>query len=284
MRPDSPVFLYFDAMKQWSKSFIPVLIIGLISFKSTKPENEFPGNDNRLFATAWFALSAEKAACYLQTYQLAGLQLENNIKSLENSKKMPAIVTDLDETALDNSAWSIKVLLEGKDYPAYWSEWEMAGKAPAFPGAIDFFLKAKSLNVPVFYISNRSAKNLNSTIRNLKALGFPNADSSHILLKTNTSNKVERRSQVLKNHEIIMLLGDNLADFDGVWEEAETEKRLTAVTDNSKNWGRKFIIFPNPMYGGWKESVFKYKRNLTKAQSDSVWNLYLGNYLKQYSF
>jgi 5'-nucleotidase (lipoprotein e(P4) family) len=249
-----------------------LLLLLLLSFRSSEGIQIEISKDNRLLATSWFALSAEKDACYLQAYQLAGLQLETKVLKRKKGQKPFAIVTDLDETALDNSAWSVKVLREGKDYPDYWSDWEKAANAPAFPGAVEFFQKANRLKVPVFYVSNRLAKNLDATISNLKNLGFPNADSSHILLKTSTSNKIERRGQVLKNHDIVMLLGDNLADFDGVWEEAEMASRSTYVKNFITEWGKKFIIFPNPMYGGWKDAIFNYKRGLKPNQIDSVWN------------
>ena len=263
--------------------FFAILLL-LLSFRSSQEEKPALRKDNRLLATAWYALSAEKNACYLQTYRLAGMQLESMKKQKPKPGKKWAIVTDIDETLLDNSAWSVKVLLEGKDYPDYWNEWEKAGKAPAFPGAIDFYKKVSQFKIPVYYISNRAAKNLDATISNLKKLGLPNADSSHILLKSKTSNKIERRDQVLKEHEIIMLLGDNLADFDGVWEEAKAENRSKSVADNTSKWGNRFIIFPNPMYGGWRDALFSYKRGMSETQQDSVWNIHLTEFLKAAEF
>ena len=259
-------------------------LLVLVSFRASETEKPLIRKDNRLLATAWYAMSAEKQACYLQTYRLAGQQLESMKKQKPKSGKSWAIVTDLDETLLDNSAWSVKVLLEGKDYPDYWNDWEKAGKAPAFPGAVEFYKKVSQHKIPVYYISNRNTKNLDATISNLKKLGLPNADSSHILLKNKTSNKIERRDQVLKNHEILMLLGDNLADFDGVWEDAKAENRSKSVTDNATKWGNRFIIFPNPMYGGWRDALFSYKRGMTEAQQDSVWTNHLGEFLKAAEF
>lgn len=277
-------FPYLEPMKINNRLLVFLVFIGLFSFTSADQHIPDITHDSRLLANSWYALSAEKEACYLQTYRLATWQLEMEIKNRKPGGKPFAIVTDLDETALDNSAWSIKVLLEGKDYPDYWSDWEKAAKAPALPGAIGFFKRAQDLQVPVFYISNRLAKNLGGTISNLKNLGFPNADSVHIMLKVSTSNKVERRNQVLKNHEIVMLLGDNLADFDGVWEEAEAAKRSQSVKDLKSSWGEKFIIFPNPMYGAWKDALFQYKRNIKPEIVDSVWKSQLKDYLKQYEF
>jgi 5'-nucleotidase (lipoprotein e(P4) family) len=271
-------------MKRNHVIFFAAGLFLILGFRGSETPKASIQDDNRLMAAAWYALSAEKEACYLQTYRFATWQLERQASRKNKPAKSYAIVTDLDETVLDNSGWQIRVISEGKDYPSYWAEWEQASKAPAFPGAVSFFQKAKELNIPIYYVSNRLAKNLSATITNLKNLGLPNADSSHILLKSSTSNKIERRSQVLKNHEILMLLGDNLADFDGIWEDADPEKRMQAVTENEQKWGKKFIIFPNPLYGNWKESLFSYKRNFTRLEADSIWNFHLNNYMKNHSF
>lgn len=212
------------------------------------------------------------------------MALLSQIKEFKKKGKKLAIVTDLDETALDNSAWAFKVMLDGTDYPQHWENWEKTGNAPALPGAVSFFQWAVTKKVEVFYISNRQQENVKSTIENLKKLGFPLADTNHVFLKTTESNKVARREMVMKNHEIIMLLGDNLADFDGIWERQTTEKREAAVFAHKADWGRKFIIFPNPVYGGWKDALLEYKRKLTVEESDSTWTVRLEGYLKKVGF
>jgi len=52
------------------------------------------------------------------------------------------------------------------------------------------------------------------------------------------------------------------------------------VMANYKNWGKKFIIFPNPMYGSWKDAIMGYKRNMSEASADSAWNATLEPYSK----
>ncbi len=267
----------------FSSFWIPVLLL-LLAFQ---PGEKAPAisQDPRLMSVAWFTFSAEKEACYLQTYRLAAMQLEREMESNKANPLQPIIITDLDETVLDNSAWSAKVLLEGKDYPDYWSDWEKAARAPAFPGAVEYFRKAQQMGIEVFYISNRQEKNLGAAILNLKNLGLPFADSAHIFLKTNTSNKVERRNAISKNKQILMLLGDNLADFDGVWEEKiNPEERMKAVMDRKELWGKKFIIFPNPVYGTWKDALFGYRKVKFGQTADSVWQEALTRYLNRYMF
>ena len=253
-----------------------LLFMGLLSMSASRPVSQYAAiKDPRLYATAWFAVSGERQALYIQTYKMAALQL-----SLRSQGRQKAVVADIDETVLDNSQWALRVMLEGKDYPDYWDQWEQAGVAPAFPGAMEFFQSAASSGMQVFYVSNRSEKNLGALLKNLKASGLPFADSAHVLLKNKTSSKVARRKKIEQDYDITLLLGDNLADFDGVWEDAETSKRHLQVMTNAKNWGKKFIIFPNPMYGSWKDAIMGYKRNMSESSVDSAWSATLDPYSK----
>ena len=49
---------------------------------------------------------------------------------------------------------------------------------------------------------------------------------------------------------------------------------------NMKNWGKRFIIFPNPMYGSWEDAMMGYQYNLTDAATDSAWRATLDPYSK----
>lgn len=254
-----------------------LLLAGLLLLTSSRRiQKDSITRDPRLYAAAWFALSAEKQAIYQQIYQMAGSRL----REIAAGSKPKAVVADLDETVLDNSAWSLRIVQEGKEFPAYWDQWEKAAVAPAFPGAADFFKQAASAGLTVFYVSNRSKKNLEACIRNLRALGLPFADSAHVFLKETSSSKITRRSQIEKTHEITMLLGDNLADFDAVWENADPQKRAAQVVAAQKNWGRKYILFPNPMYGGWEDALMGNRHDLNEFQQDSAWTAALGAYSK----
>lgn len=217
----------------------------LASFTADKPLT-----DSRMLATLWYATSAEAWACYTQGYALA----EARLLAMGRSDGTKAIVTDLDETAINNAASTALDIAEGKAYTQErWDTWEKKGVATALPGAVSFFTLADALGYRICYLSNRSTAYQGATLRNLQALGFPQADSAHLLLKTNTSNKEPRRTFIRGNgYEIVMLLGDNLADFVEVPSDASEGQRLALVAQTKQEWGRKFIMFPNPMYGGWQ--------------------------------
>ena len=80
-------------------------------------------------------------------------------------------------------------------------------------------------NVEIFYISNRYAEQLEATVNNLKRLGFPNSKESNVLLRGDTRSKSERRKSVSDNYEVIMLIGDNLSDFNDDFEEKISQER-----------------------------------------------------------
>ena len=223
--------------------------------------------NGKLFATIFQQRSAEYRALCFQAYNIARLRLDN-YKASTNKPK--AIITDIDETILDNSPYEAHQVLQGKDYePASWSEWTAKGSADTMPGAASFFKYAASQGVTIFYITNRDDKEKESTIRNLKMFNMPNADDAHYLGKQNISSKEARRQSVLSTHEIVMLLGDNLADFSSLFDKKPEDERLRNTNFSAPDFGNRFIVLPNPVYGDWESAMYNYGR-YTIAQKDSV--------------
>jgi 5'-nucleotidase (lipoprotein e(P4) family) len=160
---------------------------------------------------------AEYRALCLQAYNLAKNRVDQSISSGKHRRKSFAVISDLDETALDNS--QSEVWLYQHDTTATLPSlrrWWLLGKAGAVPGAVEFFKYAKSKGVDIYYISNRSAEDsvVNATRVNMQHLGFPftgSSDNKHFLFqqKDSSSSKEYRRRLIAKSHSIIALLGDN---------------------------------------------------------------------------
>ena len=95
------------------------------------------------------------------------------------------------------------------------------------------------------------------TRRNLRSLGLPQADDQHLMLRdaSRNSDKTARRNTVLQQYEILMLLGDNLGDFDHVFDSKQEQTREAAVAKLSREFGRRFIVLPNPNYGTWEPAM-----------------------------
>lgn len=225
--------------------------------------------DMKMYPVLWHQTSAEyRALCY-QAFNAAKTYIETLIPNREPNEKF-AIITDLDETIIDNSYLEAKQIKEGKEYNnARWKEWVNMSAATEVPGAIEFLQWAASRNITIFYISNRSVSDVKATLANMKKLQLPNADEEHMLFLSTESTKEPRRQIVAKDHKIVMLMGDNLNDFTNLFEKKSIDDRK-AETDKVKDeWGKKFIVLPNAIYGEWENAFYDYKRNLTPKEKEA---------------
>src|SRR3989339_315546 len=234
-----------------------------ISKKEVISENNY---QHLTCAVNWYERSAEMKACYYQAYNLARMQLDKYLQT-ENKKSKKAVIVDIDETILNNTPFEIKCMETGKGYSSEtWNEWTKLAKAAALPGALDFINYAKSKNVETFYISNRRTNEMESTMKNLDSLGFPYVDKDHMLFRTDESSKKNRRAKVTETHEIILLIGDNLADLSEIYEERSVNFGKDIVDQNKNNFGEKYIILPNPMYGDWEMALLGMNKKISDEE------------------
>lgn len=242
------------------KKLIPVVLMIVITVSGCvtgRVSTDCGNQDQLILATLWYQKSAEMRALYYQSYSNAKWALEKNLLRTDNVKK-PAVVLDIDETVLDNSPYEVWQIQTGSSFSNEdWMRWAKLAKAEALPGAVEFTRFADSLGVAVFYISNRSLAEMDPTIENMNRLGFAHADTMHIMLKTTTSSKVERRDMLMEDYDILLLIGDNLADFDGIWEKRGDDLGFLAVEQYKNLFGARFIMLPNPMYGNWLNELMK---------------------------
>lgn len=213
--------------------------------------------DQLILATLWYQQSAEMKAIYYQCYRNAETALSENL-AWSDKTKPAAVVLDIDETVLDNSPYQAWQVLENKPFTDQdWIRWVNLAKAEPLPGALEFTRYADSLGVEVFYVSNRSVPEMNATIINLAAYGFPDADTTHLLLRQGSSSKIERRTLIENNYEILLLIGDNLADQSGAYEKRGPGLGFDTVEADRELFGTKYIVLPNPMYGSWLSEIMK---------------------------
>lgn len=255
-----------------------ILLVSCATQKTTiineiKPQNNLIP-DGKLFTAMFQQKAAEyKALCY-QSYNIAHLRLDQIL--LQQHAKPLAVVTDIDETVLDNSPYAVHQALQGKDYDGKtWMEWTDKAIADTVPGACTFFKYAASKNVEVFYVTNRSEKERASTLKNLQRFNFPYADDKHLLLRTDTSSKEPRRLSIQQTNEIVLLLGDNLADLSNVFDDRKFESRLKNTQMLFSEFGDKFIVLPNPNYGDWEGAFYNLNKSIPK---DSVIKSMLNTY------
>lgn len=268
------------------KIFILFLVFG--SCSSTKqvsaphgvPSDNAPNptilTNGKLFTAVFQQHAAEYRALCFQAYNIAQFRLD---QALLSTGKLPtAIITDIDETILDNSPYAVHQALLGRDYDqSEWYNWSRLANADTLPGAASFLKYAASRGVQVFYISNRSENEKMNTLLNLKKFNLPDADTSHMLFKQSTSSKETRRRQVMEHYRVLLLLGDNLSDFSDMFDKKTEAERARNTNNNSTEFGNRFIVLPNPGYGDWESSFFNYN-HFTSAQKDSIIRKTLKNY------
>ncbi|WP_242219865.1 5'-nucleotidase, lipoprotein e(P4) family [Bacillus cereus group sp. BfR-BA-01380] len=224
--------------------------------------------DQQLMADLWYQTSGEAKALYYQGYNIGTLKLDASLA--KGTSKKPAVVLDLDETVVDNSPHQAMSVKTGKGYPYKWDDWINKAEAAALPGAIDFLKHAESKGVDIYYISNRKTNQLDATIKNLERIGAPQATKEHVLLQEpKEKGKEKRRELVSQTHDIVLLFGDNLSDFIG-FDGLSTQDRNKKVEELKAQFGEKFIVFPNPMYGDWEGSLYNYDFKKTDAEKDKI--------------
>lgn len=262
-------------MKKLTAPFI--IFITVISACSTRHKvtthtsaNASIANNGKILTSLWQQRAAEYKALCFQAYNMAKFRIDEAVK--QQAGKPLAVVTDIDETLLDNSPEDARAAINNEDFStAKWKHWTAQSAADTVPGAPDFFKYAASKGVTVYYITNRDEDERTATLKNLQKFNLPNADDAHLLLKGQSSSKEDRRQQVLANYNIVLLCGDNLADFDALYDNRPAEDKREATTELLKQkFGSKYIVLPNPTYGDWEGALYNFNYKLTPAQKDSV--------------
>ena len=239
--------------------------------KVEKQENTIPNREHSIQALLWQQQSSEYKALSHQAFNLAKMYLDK-LTTNKLHKRPLAIVTDIDETVLDNSPYNARMVRDNSNYTRKtWKAWGEEEKARSIPGALEFFKYAQSKGVTIFYISNRRHDQKEETMKNLIKNGFPAVDAKHVLLRTDTGKKQARRDIVSKTHKIVMLLGDNLSDFSELFDGKSTKERNNLVKEMKNDFGTKFIVLPNPMYGDWEtKGIYEASYKWTEKQKDSI--------------
>ena len=226
-------------------------------------------NEQLVMATLWIQRSAEFQALSHQAYNVAKMMFDSDLQKGDTGKKR-AVIVDIDDTVLDNSPFESGIVDNNFGYPTGWGDWCNAGIAKALPGTVEFLKYVVSKGGDVFYLSNRKVKYKEGTMKNLKALGFPQVTDDRMLLREKTSDKEPRREIVRKEHRVVLLLGDNLNDFDNIFRKKNLDDRSAAVEQIKDQFGSKFIVLPNPMYGDWEGSVYNGNWKLSPAEKNDA--------------
>ena len=127
------------------------------------------------------ALAYHNSGAYDRDLAIVAAWARGWIASQASAVKQPALVLDIDETALSN--WEIirrddfgrpigGPCVIAADAPCGWAEWDQLGRDPAITPTLDVFRQARALNVTVFFITGRPENQRAATERNLVAAGY----------------------------------------------------------------------------------------------------------------
>jgi 5'-nucleotidase (lipoprotein e(P4) family) len=240
-----------------------------------------PPASDLLNATLWTQRSVEFKATALAAFALARVRLDQALadpnwtaapkeQTGAYQSLPPAVVVDLDETILDNSAYQAWMALKDTTFdPKTWNAYVKTVTSLAIPGAMEFATYADGKGVKVFYISNRTAEEEAATRRNLEKLGFPLGAPVDTMLMTRKqpdwgSAKGTRRAHVAKSYRILLNIGDNFGDFVDEYRGSEAE-RLKVFEEHKPRWGREWIMIANPTYGSFESAPFGHDFKLSNG-------------------
>lgn len=235
---------------------LPLLVISLLACdRQQRGKKERTGNEQLVLSTLYQQTAAEYDALCYQAFNMAEIMVRDALTREFGGRKL-AIVTDIDETVLDNSPYQAACIMRNFSYPKEWDAWCLKAEAGAVPGSQQFFNFVAAQGIEVYYITNRKTHLMECTIENLKRRGFPFADENHLLMREKENSKELRRRLVEGKYLVILLLGDNLDDFTNAFEGKDPEERNEVASKLKSSFGRRFIMFPNAMYGSWESSLY----------------------------
>ena len=253
---------------------VSVLLLPLVSISQAQTSAVAPqtgaDNDYQTGAILWTQSSAEYRALAYQAFSLARLRLDQVLmpRNSRRPAKPPAVIVDVDETVMDNSRFQAELVLRSAPYTSEaWRAWVDRAEAGAVPGAVEFLNYASRRGVSVFYITNRREAEKAGTITNLRKLGFPKVSEETVMVREQgtTSSKESRRQMVELRYRIVLLVGDNLNDFNDTFAGKSIADRSAQVDSQRSEFGSHYIVVPNPMYGDWESAVYENKSNLSET-------------------
>jgi 5'-nucleotidase (lipoprotein e(P4) family) len=199
----------------------------------------------------WVRTSAEYRALARQAYAIAGDRLP------ELTRGIPAqgwaVILDADETVLDNSEYQRRLAVANAPFdPKSWTAWVNERAALPIAGAPEFTKRVHSLGGRVVIVTNRSQAECEPTRANLQQAGI---DADMVLCQPQGEENKNLRFQRVQNGSampgvpalsVVEWVGDNIQDFPNLTQAARTDSTTLG------EFGKRFFIIPNPMYGSWE--------------------------------
>lgn len=244
-----------------------------------------PQND-MLNAEVWMQTAVEYRANCLTVYTMAKTRFDEALtdknwtaddQTSANQNLPPAVILDLDETALDNSAYEAGLVVSGSSFnPKTWDDWVRAEQAKAIPGAVEF---AK-------YADSSRFKRRQSVLRHQpqrEPEGGRQAQSPGARLsdgrqcrhvagaegRTRMGQRAKGARFVLiaKDYRVLLLFGDNIGDFSDKYNASMAE-RDKLLDEPKAHFGHEWMMFANPACGSWESALYGHDFKLSADEKE----------------
>lgn len=196
----------------------------------------------------WFRDSAEQKAVHLEVYRSATAGVRARSAAL--APRTWAVIVDVDETILDNSAYVKTQALNGLGFSqATWAAWVGQMAAPRLPGAKEFIDAVRDeMKGQVILVTNRKEEECAATRENLRRQEI---QFDRVLCdRVGDGDKNPRFRSVIDGTpenpplNVLVWVGDNIQDFPNLTQ---------AAPGNPADFGVRYFVLPNPMYGSWQK-------------------------------
>jgi 5'-nucleotidase (lipoprotein e(P4) family) len=261
-------------------SFLFLLLLGVFVIPgcaNLRTGQSGAASDDRLGAILWQTTSVEYRVVAQSIYGAAKSHLERALADRqwtalpaqgENIQHLPpAVIMDIDETVIDTSRFQSLLVKTGARFSrAQWRDWSSQNAPGAVPGAVEFISLAQSRGVTVFFVTNRDHATESVTRNHLASAGIKLPDDIDTVLSQSEhpdwgTDKGSRRDFIAKSYRVLMLFGDDLADFISEYRTSAQARMSEAMQHNE--WGTKWFMLPNPMYGSWESSLYDFNSDLS---------------------
>jgi len=196
----------------------------------------------------WVRSSAEYEALVRQVYRQAQAHVER--AAAGRAAGTWGVILDADETVISNLTYQIEQA--GKPHEeAAWQAWAKRREATALPGAAAFLARVRALGGKIAIVTNRRAPVCDDTKAVFEARGLV---YDLMLCRTETGDKNPRFEAVqsgllpstLPPLAVLAFVGDNITDF------PKLSQAIRGTGDDAfSEFGSRFFVIPNPMYGSW---------------------------------
>jgi 5'-nucleotidase (lipoprotein e(P4) family) len=161
-----------------------------------------------------------------------------------------AVILDADETIISNATYQLERARQGLGYsPESWNQWVRRREATPVLGAAAFLGRVRALGGRIAIVTNRLQSECADTAAVLERHDLV-YDALLCRQDGTPSDKNPRFETVAAGRsgagatplDIIAFVGDNVLDF----------PRLGQAIKDQGEFGERYFVIPNPMYGSWQ--------------------------------